>query len=144
MSRQKRPNIIYIYTDQQHAKMMSCAGNRFLKTPGMDYIASNGMRFTRAYTTNPVCAPARVSMMTGRFPGMFRDKQGRPARENRGAMRAQRPTGQIMETTLGAYMRKSGYELVFGGKRHLPSWLSPEKEGFRNLTKNQRLQDLTK
>lgn len=133
-----RPDIIYIYTDQQHAKMMSCAGNRFLETPAMDYMAENGIRFTRAYTTNPVCSPARVSMMTGRFPGTFRDQRGMQARENRGAMRTRRPAAQIMETTLGAYMRKSGYELVFGGKRHLPSWLSPEVEGFRSLTKSQR------
>ena len=66
---EKQPNIIYIYTDQQSETMMSCAGNKYLKTPAMDYIAENGIRFTRAYTTNPVCSPARVSMMTGRFPG---------------------------------------------------------------------------
>ena len=63
-----RPNIIYIYTDQQSAGMMSCAGNKWLTTPGMDTIAKNGIRFTRAYTTNPVCVPARISMMSGRFP----------------------------------------------------------------------------
>ena len=55
----KKPNIILIYTDQQSASMMSCAGNPHLKTPAMDYLAENGMRFTRAYTTNPVCVPAR-------------------------------------------------------------------------------------
>ena len=65
----EQPNIIYIYTDQQSATMMSCAGNEYLETPAMDYIAENGIRFTRAYTTNPVCSPARVSLMTGRFPG---------------------------------------------------------------------------
>lgn len=79
------PNIIYIYTDQQGEAMMSCAGNEFLHTPAMDYIADNGIRFTRAYTSNPVCAPARVSMMTGRFPGYFMDKDGNMLRENGGA-----------------------------------------------------------
>ena len=62
----KKPNIIYIFVDQQSASMMSCAGNQWLKTPAMDYIAGNGIRFTRAYTTNPVSSPARVSLMTGR------------------------------------------------------------------------------
>jgi len=38
-----RPNIIYIYTDQQHARMMSCAGNPWLKTPAMDCLANNGV-----------------------------------------------------------------------------------------------------
>ena len=67
-----RPNIIYIYTDQLSETMMSCAGNKYVNTPAMDYIANNGIRFTRAYTTNPVCSPARVSLMTGRFPGYFK------------------------------------------------------------------------
>ena len=44
----KKPNIIYIFTDQQHANMMSCAGNPWVKTPAMDFIAENGVRFTRA------------------------------------------------------------------------------------------------
>ena len=56
----ERPNIILIYTDQQHANMMSCAGNPYVKTPAIDYLAGNGMRFTRAYTVNPVCVPARI------------------------------------------------------------------------------------
>ena len=38
-----QPNIIYIYTDQQSETMMSCAGNKYLKTPAMDYIANNGI-----------------------------------------------------------------------------------------------------
>lgn len=66
-----KPNIIYVFTDQQSANMMSCVGNRWLKTPAMDYVAANGIRFTRAYATNPVCAPSRISTMTGRFPGYF-------------------------------------------------------------------------
>ncbi len=73
--KEEKPNIIYIYTDQQSATMMSCAGNKYLKTPVKDYIANNNIRFTRAYTTNPVCSPARVSMMTGRFPGYFKGKK---------------------------------------------------------------------
>ena len=73
---ENKPNIIYIYTDQQSETMMSCSGNKYLHTPAMDYLAENGMRFTRAYTTNPVCSPARVSLMTGRFPGAFNDDKG--------------------------------------------------------------------
>ena len=50
-----RPNVIYIVTDQQHAGMMSCAGNRWLQTPAMDRLAASGMRFELAYSPNPVC-----------------------------------------------------------------------------------------
>ena len=66
-----KPNIIYVFTDQQSANMMSCVGNRWLKTPTMDYVAANGIRYTRAYATNPVCVRSRISTMTGRFSGYF-------------------------------------------------------------------------
>ena len=66
-----RPNVIYVFTDQQHAGMMSCAGNPHLKTPAMDSLAQTGARFERAYSANPVCVPSRVAMMTGHFPSRF-------------------------------------------------------------------------
>jgi len=133
-----RPNIIYIYTDQQSETMMSCAGNKYLKTPAMDYIAENGIRFTRAYTTNPVCSPARVSMMTGRFPGYFTDKDGNQARENRGAMKIPEVSEDVKNTTIAAYLQKAGYDLVFGGKEHLPPSLQPKALGFNDITNDER------
>jgi len=63
----KRPNIIYIFTDQQSATMMSCAGNRYLKTPAADYMAANGVRFEKAYTPNPVCVPLDDDRLVSRF-----------------------------------------------------------------------------
>ena len=134
----ERPDIIYIYTDQQSASMMSCAGNKWLKTPGMDYIADNGIRFERAYTTNPVCSPARVSLMTGRFPGCFNDKRGKQARENIGAMSIGQISDEVKNTTIAAYLKKAGYDLVFGGKKHLPRSLTPEELGFKNISRNER------
>ncbi len=66
-----KPNIIYVFTDQQSPNMMSYVGNIWLKTPAMDHVAANGICFTRVYATNLVCAPSRISTMTGRFPGYF-------------------------------------------------------------------------
>jgi arylsulfatase A-like enzyme len=134
----KKPNIIYIITDQQSAPMMSCAGNKWLKTPAMDYIAENGIRFTRAYTTNPVCSPARVGMITGRFPGSFNDNQGKPARENRGAMRIGKISDEVGNTTIAAFLKKCGYDLVYGGKEHLPKELTPKALGFNDICDDQR------
>jgi len=57
-----------VFTDQQSASMMSCAGNSYVNTPAMDGLAASGMRFERAYCTNPVCVPSRFSLMTGRMP----------------------------------------------------------------------------
>ena len=134
----KKPNIIYIYTDQQSASMMSCAGNPWLETPAMDYIARNGIRFTRAYTTNPVCSPARVSLMTGRFPGFFKDDSGRPARENRGAMRIGDLSDEVRRSTIAAFLKRAGYDLVFGGKEHLPRALRPQALGFTDICNDER------
>jgi arylsulfatase A-like enzyme len=137
-TKEKKPNIIYIYTDQQSASMMSCAGNKYLKTPAMDYISENGIRFTRAYTSNPVCSPARVSLMTGRYPGYFNDKNGNQARENAGAMNIPEVSEEVKSTTIAAYLKKAGYDLVFGGKEHLPPSLTPQALGFNDITNNER------
>jgi choline-sulfatase len=134
----RKPNIIYIFTDQQSASMMSCAGNKWLKTPAMDYIAENGIRFTRAYTTNPVCSPARVSLMTGRFPCSFNDNKGKPARENRGAMWIGQISDEVRDTTIAAFLKKAGYDLVYGGKEHLPRELTPKALGFNDICDDQR------
>ncbi len=133
-----RPNIIYIFTDQQHRDMMSAAGNPWLKTPAMDYMAANGVRFTRAYTTNPVCSPARVSLMTGRMPGYFRDDKGRRVTENVGAMRIGKLSPEVEQTTLAAWLKRADYRLIFGGKEHLPAPLTPQAQGFEDITDNER------
>ncbi|MFK7981048.1 MAG: sulfatase [Saprospiraceae bacterium] len=134
----QKPNIIYIFTDQQSANMMSCAGNRWLKTPAMDYIAENGIRFTRAYTTNPVCSPSRVSLMTGRFAGYFKDDQGNEVRENRGCMKIPQVSKEVLNTTITSYLKKANYDLYFGGKEHLPASLTPTTLGFTDFCEDER------
>ncbi len=132
------PNIIFITTDQQSAHMMSCAGNPWLKTPAMDYIAQNGVRFTRAYCTNPVCSPSRVSMVTGRFAGAFNDDKGNQVRENAGSAKIPEISDEVKQTTIAAFLKKAGYELIFGGKQHLPKPLAAAELGFRVITNNTR------
>jgi len=134
----EKPNIIYIFTDQQHAKMMSCAANPWLKTPAMDYIAENGVRFTRAYVTNPVCTPSRMSLMTGRFPSYFKDNKGNKVYENWGAIRVSEISEEVENTTLPFWLKKAGYDLVFGGKQHLPKPLTPEALGFTIISEDER------
>jgi choline-sulfatase len=134
----KKPNIIFILTDQQHAKMMSCAENKWVKTPAMDYLAQNGIRFKRAYATNPVCSPARVSMMTGRFPASFNDNEGNPVKENFGSMRINNISEEVLHTTIASFVSKAGYELVYGGKEHLPKQLVPSVLGFNDISDNER------
>ena len=126
----RRPNIVFIVTDQQSATMMSCAGNRWLKTPAMDRLAASGVRFERAYASNPVCLPARFSFFTGHMPskvgiGLNEDGQrGVPKEFPREAM--------------GWLLRDAGYETVYGGKVHLPRGMAPPRIGFRRLTGDSR------
>ena len=57
----KRPDVIFIMTDQQTARAMSCAGNPWLSTPNMDALAADGVRFDRAYCPFPLSGPCRSS-----------------------------------------------------------------------------------
>lgn len=134
----KKPNIIYIFTDQQHANMMSCAGNPWVKTPAMDFIAENGVRFTRAYCANPVSVPSRTSMITGRFCGAFNDKNGNEARENDLALTIPTISDEVKNTTLPAYLQKAGYEVFYGGKVHLAKPLQPQNLGATIISTDER------
>ena len=55
----KKPNIIYILSDQHRHDVMGCAGNPVIQTPHLDDLAKSGVRFTRAYSQCPICQPSR-------------------------------------------------------------------------------------
>jgi arylsulfatase A-like enzyme len=61
----KKPNIIVICTDQQRVDTLSCYGSDFVKTPGFDKIADDGLKFDNAYCPSATCTPSRVSLLTG-------------------------------------------------------------------------------
>ena len=62
-----RPNILFLFTDQQRADTVHAAGNRTIRTPVMDRLCREGVNFTRAYTPSPVCVSARCSLITGQY-----------------------------------------------------------------------------
>ena len=64
----KKPNIIFILTDDQGAWAMHCAGNGDVHTPNLDRIAAQGIRFNNFFCASPVCSPARASILTGTIP----------------------------------------------------------------------------
>jgi arylsulfatase A-like enzyme len=128
-ARDRRPNILFVMTDQQSAHMMSCTGNTSLKTPALDGLAASGVRFERAYSTNPVCVPSRFSLQTGRMPSSIGMKwnQDLPV-----------PDGFI-EQSLGARFNAAGYETVYAGKVHMPGALKEvEQYGYECLTADAR------
>ena len=124
-----RPNILFIITDQQHAEMMSCAGNPHLQTPAMDSLAEGGIRFANAYVANPVCVPSRISMATGMMPG-------RLGVFNNG-MKAVVPK-ETDDNSLGKLIKRAGYDTFYGGKVHMSPELSPLKAGYDEYFPDQR------
>ena len=128
----KRPNILFIMTDQQHAGMMSCTSNKWLKTPAMDRLAASGIRFERAYACNPVCIPNRFSLQTGLMPSAI--GMGQNGDSGRAAV-----TDAMIRHSLGRLFRRAGYETVYGGKVHLPRKMKGVQNlGYRNLTGDSR------
>ncbi len=66
---QTKPNIIYIMCDDMGYGDLACYGQKYISTPNIDRLASQGMRFTQAYAGSPVSAPSRASFMTGQHTG---------------------------------------------------------------------------
>ena len=62
------PNLVFILTDNQGAWTLGCYGNPDIRTPNIDKLAADGIRFTRALSSNPVCSPTRATFLTGLIP----------------------------------------------------------------------------
>ncbi|MBN2450499.1 MAG: sulfatase-like hydrolase/transferase, partial [Lentisphaeria bacterium] len=107
------PNIVLIMTDQQRADICRREGFPLDTTPFLDTLAAQGTWFSRAYTVAPACGPARVSMLTGRFPTATR------VRTNHNIMDAR------YETDLVDVLRRRGYATAMCGKNH--SHLQPDR-----------------
>ena len=61
------PNIIFLLTDDQRWDAMSCMGNPDIQTPEMDQLAGEGVMFSNAYVTTPICAVSRASILSGQY-----------------------------------------------------------------------------
>ncbi len=129
-----QPNILFVMTDQQHAGMMSCAGNQFLDTPAMDSLARRGVRFTKAYAANPVCVPSRTSMATGMMPNRL------GAQDNGVGMRIESIPAAVDRNSMGNLMKRAGYDTFYGGKVHMCKDLVPQNAGYDEVFKDQREQ----
>ena len=101
-----RPNILFINTDQHTWDVISAYGNTHVKTPHIDRLHNNGISFMRSYSSDPVCAPARASWMTGRFTS----EAGTPF--NGGYLHEDIPD-------LGQVLQQSDYRAIHCGKWHV-------------------------
>lgn len=102
----KPKKIIIIMTDTQRKDMINCYGNNGLKTPNLDKLASDGIRFENGYTCQPVCGPARSAIFTGTYP------------HTNGTFANNIPLGASTKT-IGQRMECNGFSTAFIGKWHL-------------------------
>ncbi|MEM6759526.1 MAG: sulfatase-like hydrolase/transferase [Pseudomonadota bacterium] len=105
----KRPNFLFIITDQHRADHLGCGGNPVVQTPNIDAIAAKGTRWNRCYVANPICMPNRASIMTGRMCSAH------------GARHNGIPLSKD-HTTFVELLKDAGYRTGLIGKSHLQSF----------------------
>jgi arylsulfatase A-like enzyme len=117
----QKPNVILIYADDLGYGDLSCYGAKAIKTPNIDKLAKQGMKFSRAYSTSATCTPSRYSMLTGRYA--FRRNDTGIAPGNASALIK---GGQ---QSVASVFGKAGYQSAVVGKWHLglggpegPNW----------------------
>ena len=123
-----RPNILWIGTDQLRFDALRCNGNPVCQTPVLDRLASQGVNFTRAYTTCCLCTPARASMFTGRFA--FKHGMGSNCDMYHSLARELPDPSMLLHPRLA----KLGYRCAFVGKWHVGAQKGPKDYGFEGMS----------
>ena len=110
---QRKPNILFIMTDDHTTGAMSCYGGRLIDTPNMDRLADEGMRFENCYATNALSGPSRACILTGKFSHVngFTDNASR---------------FDASQQTFPRLLQDAGYQTAIIGKWHLIS----QPQGF--------------
>ncbi len=111
------PNVVFFLVDDLGIKDLACYGSDFHESPNIDRLAGEGMRFTNAYASHPVCGPSRAAIVTGRFP----------ARLGVTGVGGDIPKGN---TIWPKVLKEAGYATWFGGKWHLGNADSVTANGF--------------
>ncbi len=102
----KRPNIIFILSDDHASQAISAYGNRHVQTPNIDRIAHEGILFNHAMVTNSICGPSRATLLTGKYS----HKNGYPLNEKR---------FDNTQRTFPGILQQNGYQTAWIGKMHL-------------------------
>lgn len=117
----RRPNFLFLFTDDQRYDALGCAGNRLIHTPALDSLAERGLRFDRAFVTLSICSPSRAASLTGRYGSA------------NGVVTVYRgPALNPGERTFAQILKAAGYQTGFVGKWHLKQ--RPNQVGFDSAT----------
>ncbi len=121
----RRPNILFILGDDLGWADLSSYGSPHIRTPHLDRLARQGVRFTDAYSGSATCSPTRFSLYTGRFPGRTKGGLAEPIADKSVGLDPNHPT-------LASLLRGAGYATALIGKWHcgyLPDY-SPTRSGW--------------
>jgi arylsulfatase A-like enzyme len=131
-----KPNIVLLLADDLGAHDLGCYGADLHKTPNIDRLAREGVRFTQAYAPSPVCSPTRAALLTGKHPARLHITIWSEGSHNgpTNRMLLQAPSLHDLphtETTLAKHLQATGYLTALIGKWHLgDANHSPETHGF--------------
>ncbi len=121
-----RPNVVFILTDNHSAWTLGCYGNKDIRTPNIDRLATEGMRFDRCFACNAVCSPTRATYLTGLMPS----QHGVHSYLGTGSLKGPRAYYTLSEfRTLPRILHEAGYVCGLAGKWHLGDCLHPQ-DGF--------------
>jgi arylsulfatase A-like enzyme len=128
------PNVILMLIDDWGWRDLGCYGSTYYRTPNLDRLASQGMRFTQAYSACTVCSPSRAAVMTGKYPARLHITDFIPGHPYNYAKLSPPDWTQylpLQETTLAEALKPQGYTTAIVGKWHLggPEFY-PGKQGF--------------
>lgn len=112
---EKRPNLLFIMTDQQRFDALSFAGNDILETPNMDRLAKEGVWFRNAYTPCAVCVPARASILTGHVVA-------NTGVTSNSLAYVEEASGIMQMRTYDEVLHENGYHCEYYGKWHAPTF----------------------
>lgn len=108
----RQPNVIVILADDLGYGDTGVYGSQIVRTPNIDALAADGVRFTDGYVTHPVCSPSRAGLLTGRYQTRFGWEFNPVGRDRRGGV-------SLSEVFIGQVMKQAGYHTGMIGKWHL-------------------------
>ncbi|TCI94176.1 sulfatase [Tenacibaculum sp. M341] len=132
-AQKKQPNIILIVADDAGYADFGFQGSKVLKTPHLDKLANQGMKFTQAYVTAAVCGPSRAGLLTGKYQQRFGYEENNvPGYMGNSSLKGDEMGLPLDQITMGSYMKKLGYKTAIIGKWHLGNAdkYHPTKRGF--------------
>ena len=107
---EKKPNIVFILSDDHRADTMGNAGHPFIKTPTLDRLAKEGIKFTNTFAATPLCSPSRGCFLTGQYA-------------HRHGVKNNYTPWNDKNVTFLELLKKAGYKNAFFGKWHMPGRL---------------------